>query len=366
MRTIELQDIYARLDIELALRDLHPQDRGDYYMLTCPMCGRREAYIYKGSTHFRCNRANKCGFSFSVWQHVQQTYSLSKSETFKMLAACAGFDLRQSAWNARIAVQPVPPEPLPQPEPQAQPTLDTHLSSYQAALTEDSQGALYLHWRKIPFSLARAYGLGFSPPYQWCHFKNDRQVRQWRYGHIVCPLENPAGELVNLHARALDTRGLARRLQLSHDTLPGARGLFNARVLAQAECVFLCEAVFDALSLALAGITSVVALAGGNGLYWPWFREVKTLVFCFDADRAGGQAYLKLAKIAWLSGIAVYRLPPEIYGGEKDLNDALRTGTLRTSALWSFCRQHHLLPAAPAATSATILDGFEMPADFRD
>jgi hypothetical protein len=37
-------DIYPNLDKAEAVRDLNPQDRGKYYLLTCPQCGKRETY----------------------------------------------------------------------------------------------------------------------------------------------------------------------------------------------------------------------------------------------------------------------------------------------------------------------------------
>ena len=37
-------DIYPSLDKAEAVRDLNPQDRGKYYLLTCLQCGKRETY----------------------------------------------------------------------------------------------------------------------------------------------------------------------------------------------------------------------------------------------------------------------------------------------------------------------------------
>lgn len=48
-------------------------DYGDYYLVRCPSCGKKEAYIYKEDIirnqknpkypiHIRCNRLNKCGY----------------------------------------------------------------------------------------------------------------------------------------------------------------------------------------------------------------------------------------------------------------------------------------------------------------
>lgn len=59
-------------DINDILKDLGARQQGDYYILYCPHCGKREAYCYisdmikwqKDNKHLipiRCNRLNKCG-----------------------------------------------------------------------------------------------------------------------------------------------------------------------------------------------------------------------------------------------------------------------------------------------------------------
>jgi len=67
-----LEGIYQSLDRALALEALSPQDKGGYYLLTCPKCGKREAYVYKaGKPFIFCNRRDKCGLNQSLWDYIQ-------------------------------------------------------------------------------------------------------------------------------------------------------------------------------------------------------------------------------------------------------------------------------------------------------
>ncbi len=48
--------------IEDALNELNAQDKGRYFLCTCPECQRNEAFIYKNNLNFiQCNRENFCG-----------------------------------------------------------------------------------------------------------------------------------------------------------------------------------------------------------------------------------------------------------------------------------------------------------------
>lgn len=346
---LALYDIYKHLDLESILRDLRPVDKGKYYVLVCPACGRREAYIYKGKSRIRCNRLNKCGSHTNLWGYVQMSHNLSHAETFKKLIDLAGLDSAGKNFSLDFVHAKKTPRRYrvwhsePDREPVARLEILGYHKGYQAALVENSPGATYLKWRKISFDTARFYGLGYSAPNAWCHFKNGKSVRQWRHGHIIFPLENVRGELVNFQARALDSKGIARELRLSHDLLPGPKGAFNAKIWRQAKTVFLCEGVLDALTLAQTGLKNVVATIGLGGMYWHWLKNVENLVICFDIDPAGEKEFCKIARDAGLSGMNVYRLPAEIYGGQKDLNDALCADVLNGVALFDFCEKFGLL-----------------------
>ena len=327
------------------LRMLQPIDKGRYWLMRCPACGRREAYLYKGSCTLRCNRLNKCGFSYKLGRTAAMPYSTHYLPAmYADDAAEPGFAPLDQAAPASTTLNPSG-RMIGQHRLSARERMDLKapLARYCAALTDDSPGALYLKWRKISISLARKYQIGYSAPNQWCHFKNDRPVRQWKHGHLIFPLHNAKGKLVNLQARALDSRGYARQLGLSHDILPGLKGLFNGQVFLHAKTVFLCEGVLDALSLMQMGISNVAATIGAGSIPWLWFHRLENLVICFDLDPAGEAQYCQVARDAGLSGLTVYRLPKAIYGHKNDLNDALSHDALCSLALFDFCDEYELI-----------------------
>ena len=57
-------EIYPHLDRAEADKDLEPRDKGKYYLLTCPQCGKQEAYLDKTGIYIKCNRLSPVHLSF--------------------------------------------------------------------------------------------------------------------------------------------------------------------------------------------------------------------------------------------------------------------------------------------------------------
>jgi len=213
-------------------------------------------------------------------------------------------------------------------EPKERPELEKVLQELQAALP-GSLGEEYLKRRGIPLELARACGVGYAACGRWPHLAKGRPVRQWKWGRLVFPHTNPAGEVVNLYGRAVGSNEKVPKEE-RHDHLPGVKGVFNAKALTS-DTVFICEGVFDALSLMAAGYHDAVAIFGVDGLRWEWVKA-KRIVFCLDQDEAG-ERWRDLAWEGVLLGKEVYFLPKEAYSGHKDLNEAwMATGRLDIGA----------------------------------
>ena len=150
-------------------------------------------------------------------------------------------------------------------------------------------------------------------------------------GLVVVPHTNLAGELVSLYARSTASSAHKER---RHDHLKGVKGYFNAQALtgSQDGPVWVVEGAFDALALLEAGVERVVAVFGVGGWRWSWFRQVAELVFAFDADQAGTDAWRKLAKGAVMRGKRVETLTISAYGGEKDVAAAWAAGVLEVGS----------------------------------
>ena len=91
-----LNEIYPRLNREQLLSELKPERHGSYYLLTCPKCNKKEAYIYDNKIHINCNRQNNCSYSQSLWDYVQERNGLSNQETLIELAKLADVNLPEN------------------------------------------------------------------------------------------------------------------------------------------------------------------------------------------------------------------------------------------------------------------------------
>jgi DNA primase len=191
-----------------------------------------------------------------------------------------------------------------------------------------SPGADYLQSRRISLELAQRYGLGYAASGKWMH-----PARDWKWGRVVFPDTDPNGCLVNLYGRAVGSDESVPKLS-RHDHLPGYKGYFNGLALLNGseQPLFVTESPFGALSLIAAGCPRAVAIFGVDGWRWEWARQVEHLVFATDADAAGQRTWRELARQARLRGKTVGFLPPEAFGGYKDVNEAWMVGVLSLTA----------------------------------
>jgi DNA primase len=199
------------------------------------------------------------------------------------------------------------------------------LQDYQHSLAR-SRGAEYIRSRGIPLELAEQYGLGYAACGKWIH-----GARDWKCGRIVVPHTDVCGRLVNLYGRAIGSNESVPR-EMRHDHLPGPRGYFNTKVLRGPGPVFVTEGPFDALSLIAMGHACSIAVFGVVGWHWDWARAVTELFLALDTDAAGQKEWPKRARQARLRGKRVAILPPESFGGYKDVNEAWIAGALNLSA----------------------------------
>jgi DNA primase catalytic core len=113
---------------------------------------------------------------------------------------------------------------------------------------------------------------------------------------VVVPLEHPEQGIVGLYGRRI-----SKQARVKHLYLPGPkRGVFNWQVLQTASSVYLCEGVFDALSLWAVGVRNVSCLYGSGSMPADLERflrasNVRELRLCLDEDRAGLEASDRLA-----------------------------------------------------------------------
>lgn len=67
------------VDLENVLDEvgLEPTDKGQYFLIRCPSCGRKEMFLYKSSKKMICNRRNKCGTEIDLKDFLRENRSLT-------------------------------------------------------------------------------------------------------------------------------------------------------------------------------------------------------------------------------------------------------------------------------------------------
>jgi hypothetical protein len=307
-------------------RNQQGKPAGKYLRFYCPIHGgdhQRSLALNPTTGHFIC-------FACGAWGYIEEKKQewmeeLKRNNEWKYQKPCKNFGERKMITKPpdekKAAAQNIV---QPNPEPPARLELNDILVELQHALPK-SLGEKYLDVRKIPIHIAQEYGTGYAAYGKWPHLKDGRPVRQWKSGRIVFPHTNPKGEVVNLYGRAVEM-GEPVPKEFKHDHLPGMKGVFNAKALTAAE-VFICEGCFNALSLITVGYRDACAIFGVDGLRWEWITA-RRIVFCLDQDKAG-ENWKKFAWEAVLRGKEAFWLPPEVYGGYKDLNEVwMATGKL--------------------------------------
>lgn len=290
-------EIYPNLDRVEALADLGPQDKGDYFLLTCPDCRKREAFIYKAGEYITCNRRNKCGFSQSLWDYIQGSRHLTNQETLKELARLANFTLPD-----------LDPESLDRAEKAREQANVWESSSgyFQAQLWEEKGRAVreYLKGRGYTEPEIRNMELGlFTSTKELKAYLVSKGYKEDATGPVVQSLENisrehkvvipyrdPVGRVKGIIVRAIKkdvepkylyNKGLSRR-----DTL------FNMdRARGSKELIVVVEGIFDALIIREKGFKNVIALGDASFSESKIDQAVrygaKSFILALDNDNAG-------------------------------------------------------------------------------
>lgn len=273
----------------------------------------KSAYIAETRTSWRCYG---CGAYGSVIDLYRLAYGISAEEAKDALAEYAGLTPAAGAITLPAPLpkpgdRPRPPLAAEEPLPPASPEVHAFLLRAQEDLLASPHGSAYLETRGIPLSIAQAAGLGYAPRGTWPHHRGQGQPR------IIAPLTTPDGMLINLYGRST----VSCDKGLRHDFLPGPKGIFHARSLAE-DGVILVEGVFDALTCLAGGrpAAAICGLAFRDG----WWLEIPSprLILALDNDTAGqGDRKRNLEEAAARAGKKLFTLKPKALKGMKDLNE---------------------------------------------
>jgi hypothetical protein len=186
-------------------------------------------------------------------------------------------------------------------------------------------GQRYVEKRGIPVDIAHEAGVRFD---------SDWDGR----AAVLVPMRDPDGNLCSVHGRYLEQTGQQDKML----TIGPGGGAISVGRGWRDDPIILVEGLFDALSLALCGYSSVATV----GRWAPWLPEVctgKVVRLAFDGNRPGEAEAARYKER--LTGADTRRLPPP--GQSKDWNTALVKRGRATVEIWL---KRHLAAAQKIST----------------
>ena len=165
----------------------------------------------------------------------------------------------------------------------------------------DTPGQEYVENRSIPVAIAHEAGVRFDQ--DW----NGRPA-------VIVPMTDPNHTLCSVHGRYLSQTGKQNKMF----TIGPGGGVLSVCKGYHIDPIILVEGLFDALSLAVCGYSSLATV----GRRAPWLPEVckgRPVILAFDANRPGDSEGVFYKQ--YLTGANIHRLTPP--GHSKDWNSAL-------------------------------------------
>jgi len=334
MSDIPYQEIYSRMDINTALSELNPIEKPDRYVLECPECNKKEAWIYKGSGWISCNRRNKCGYSASLYDYIQTRDSLTPQETLLKFEELSGVEIPKSI--------NFDPEAYKKTREDSQLREDALKYLKECLLSlDEAKGTLDYLQDKRGFTLDKIKDLEFgyinsqNELYKYLISNKDYSVSRinevikftdniGKTHKLVIPFRDSIGNLKGFTFRAIED-GIEPRYLNSTD-LKKSELLFNLRGLVGDKDLIVVEGLFDALTPSSKGIDNVVALGStslnDNQIDLAIKHGAKTITLCLDNNEAGTKGTKSAIESLKDKDIRVY--VAELPEGIKDRDELIR------------------------------------------
>ena len=307
------------MNINEYLKEANAIDCGEYYILKCPACGQREAYMYKGDVEkkkiipIRCNRLNKCGAISQLNKEELDDFSLPELTE----------EEKRREWSrerARMVSR------------DGAHYLSTIIKSVN--LLKDYE----MDYRGISNKILKKYNIAYLKEgwIEWLnrrpkeYFGNMYFSKNYENRDILIPLYSIDGVLDRILLRSMYTKVEPKEIQCRINK--SGEEVFNIMALkSDAKNIFVCEGAFDALSIIEAtednGEITAVGLPGVGK--WKKFLDVckkvegmkqKNIIFAFDNDEAGIKFQEEAIEEFKRSGFNTYSY--RIYS-HKDMNEFL-------------------------------------------
>ena len=326
-------EIYQTLNRAEALKDLEPKVKGSYLELKCPSCGEREAFIYHTGTHIKCNRANKCTYSASIFEYVKTSKGHATNlEVIKDLAKLANYSLDLNSYNEEKAQAMLERESI----------LETALDFFKKSLNKQALGYL-TDERKYTAEEISFMELGYIPSLQalkdylvntvnkvysvnTVNIFNEIFTDSRVEGRIVIPYRDYIGTLQGFSFRAI---GKEEPKYLNSTGLKPSEQFFNLDKNRGEKKLVVVEGYLDSLIATARGLDGFVSI-GTAGINDQRLDNAikcgaKYFYLALDTDKAGQDAIKRfIEKINSKEARAYVVSLPE---GFKDPDEYLRKHT---------------------------------------
>lgn len=296
------------MNIEEVLKSLGARNCGDYFIMYCPKCGRKEAFCYiddiqkwndnhKHRIPIRCNRLNKCG-------EVTYLNDFFTDETVMKEIIIKEKNPIQMSHDGVVLLQ-----------------------TYCKYVTEALHGntnKFDFDMRGLSNSTLKKYGIIYNKD-TFQHLINQAGTKKYfgdKYRHknyhdrdIIIPIFNKEGIAERLLLRSTYRKADDYKKEIQVMLIKRGIEIWNIKDLySDSPTLFVTEGVYDALSIKEVCPNAAVVALPGVKKYKQLLRIMKkdnikkNIVFCFDGDEAG-QEYIKEGKKAFQdANIPVYSI----------------------------------------------------------
>ena len=330
-------EVLPNLQYERLLADYNPTDKGNHFVIDCPLCRQHEAYIYKDTGAATCNRKNECKYSGNIFSLLNQGNKPTGTryiEIMKQLFESIGKDFPKKEYTAEEVA-------IFQEHDHKQKLFHDFLAITIEALSSPAgtEALNYLNGRGLSGEAILNNHLGFYPNNAFIKQELEKKsylpnaihesgvFRSDWDGRIILPIKERGviGDFIagDITRTAPDEK---KYLRMSRD-----KAFDNSMLMGLDKAgkdIVLVEGPFDYLTPDCAGIKNFVSLCGSN--LWDSHIEklihhkVKIINLLLDNDPAGIEGRLSTIKKLANDNIEVFIVPPEKLGESKDPDEFVR------------------------------------------
>lgn len=335
-------EILPNIDWEQELSELSPLKKSDHYILTCPQCQKREAFLYPNTGMIACNRKNNCGYKepFLTYKH-SGVYPKGQNwvDAIRELGKSCGIVIDDERVQEHLKADQ---------KRQSDQEILTKVWNYFIEQLEGSEGEKYLKMRQFPTDQNL---FGMYPNVEKLKLRVTAQhidlercqelglMRSDFEGRLIGVWKTKSGDICNFWARSLDGSfpkysRLKRHPDLQQDYPQGSEFIKEGPVI-------WVEGHLDVIAAHVSGLKNVVgcgtASVPAKALD---ILNLKEVILCLDKDHAGQEGMFRFIEKHLKDDLRIFvaQIP---YEDCKDLADVYeKYGDVAVHELFE---KHHLI-----------------------